>query len=199
VAVQQITTPTLTKKTANLCTGVATLTVAPCPPAVGVTYTLQQVDCTTGQPLPTPTITNVSFDASTCTFTVTLPQGQTTCLRVLASNGNPACDVFSNVVSVAVPPALSLALALTANPCSGLAVVTATATGGTAPFSFSFSGAAGTTLGNTFTISPQIVTGGGINTACQMLTGTVTDANGCTATNAITFSQCLSTTPGCTP
>jgi hypothetical protein len=201
VCVQTIATPTLTKGTTN-CSGVTTFTVSPCPPASGVSYTLQQVDCTTGDPVATPTITNVSYNAITCTFTATLPQGQTTCVRVKASNGNADCDVFSSAVSVAVPAALAIAAPIQSdNLCSGIVTFNPGAvSGGAGPFTYAFSFDNGAFVtGATYVYHPTLVNGG-LDTSCHSLKVRVTDANGCTATSpAKTFSQCISTTTGCTP
>ena len=188
VTTTQVTQPTLSVVSSNPCTGATVFQIAPCPPQSGVTYSF--TDCN-GNPL------NGTYNAANCQYSVTLPQGATTCVMVTASNGTASCNQTAQQ-PVTVPPALSVgAPVLGSNPCSGLAQFTATASGGTGPYTYSFSGPAGTTSGNTFTVSPQIVNGGGINTACQTLTVTATDANGCQATNSVTFSQCVSTTAGC--
>lgn len=188
VCVSTITTPTVTAGTPS-CTGVTTFTVAPCPPASGVTYTLQQVDCATGQPVATPTITNVSYNPTTCTFTATLPLGETTCVRVKASNGNAACDVFSAVVSVAVNAAVSVTLGAPQVTCAGVVTMTATISGGSGTFSsVTINGATGTVsgTGNTRTITLQPALD-----ACVTVSVTVTDSLGCSATsNAQTFKLC---------
>jgi len=192
VCVSSITKPSLTKSAGPDCSGVTSFTVSPCPPASGVTYSLE--DCS-GNP-----IAGASYNSSTCTFTVTLPQGQTSCVQVRASNGTAACDQVSNQINVPVPAALTIAAPVQSNnPCSGVVTFTPGAvTGGTGPYTYAFSLDGGAFVtGATFDYHPKLVNGA-LDTSCHSLVVRVTDANGCTATSpATTFSQCISTTTGC--
>jgi hypothetical protein len=201
VCVSTITTPTLSAPTLD-CSGVATFTVSPCPPASGVTYTLQTATSSGGTCGTFSDASGATYNSNTCTFTVTLTQGQTTCVRVKASNGSAGCDVFSNTQSVAVPAALSIGAPIQSNnPCNGVITFTpGTVSGGIGLFSYAFKLDGGSfAAGATFVYHPTLVNGG-LDTSCHSLVVRVTDANGCTATSpATTFSQCISTTTGCTP
>jgi hypothetical protein len=203
VCVSTIAKPTLTKGTTD-CSGVTTFTVAPCPPASGVTYTLQTApyDATAAACGTFSDASGATYDSTTCKFTVTLTQGQSTCVRVKASNGTVACDQFSDAVTVAVPAALSIAAPVKSdNLCTGIVTFNPGAvTGGTGPFTYEFKLDSGLfAAGATYVYHPTIVSGG-LDTSCHSLVARVTDANGCTATSpATTCSQCVSTTTGCTP
>jgi hypothetical protein len=93
------------------------------------------------------------------------------------------------------------------NPCDGVVTFRAgPVTGGTGTVSYSFSldgGAAvpGTgTNGDEFVYSPSLAADGGLDTSCHSLTVTASIGSGCADTSpATTFSQCVSTTTGCTP
>jgi hypothetical protein len=195
LTVLSIATPTLTPST-PACNGSTTFTVAPCPPASGVTYTLQEVDCTTLKLVVGSTLTS-TYDPSTCTFTALLPQGKTTCVRVKASNGTPACDVYSNTVSVAVNSAPSVLLSLGgANNCNGQLTFTATASGGSGGFTYTFyKNGTQVTSGPSNTLSYGPILDG----VCYAFTVTVTDSAGCVSplSAAISVSQCVTTTSGC--
>jgi hypothetical protein len=146
-----------------------------------VSYSLVQVDCATGLPVATQTITGVTYNAATCTFTATLPLGQTTCVRVKASNGDAACDVLSDTVSVTVNPAVTVTLGAPAVTCAGVVTMTATLGGGTGTFSsVTINGATGTVTGSgatrTITVQPAL-------DSCVTVTVTATDSAGCSATS----------------
>ena len=115
------------------------------------------------------------------------------------------CTKTSNSVTLTVT-AISLgASTVASSPCSGIVTFQAgTVTGGsgTPAFSFSLDGAAfvaGTgTGGNQFVYNPTVGTGG-LDTTCHRLVAKVV-RGGCEATSpALTFSQCVQTTTGCTP
>jgi len=200
VCVEQIATPTVTAGAPG-CAGETTFTVTPCPPATGVTYTLERVDCITGEVIawPTPPIPGPN-----CTFTVALPLGQTICVRVKASNGNPACDEFSATVTVVVPAQVTVLLDVTGEEsCNGGQLTfTATASGGVGPYTFTFKkdGVIIPSTGNTAIVSPTLANGG-LDSACHRITVEARDSRGCPitpATASITYQQCVTTTLGCT-
>lgn len=195
-----LTAPTLAAPQIAQCTGVVTLDVTPCPPQAGVTYTLEQVACSAGATLVTPS-SGPTYNAANCRFTLTLPLGTTSCWRVRASNGSSDCDVFSNTQTVTVNSAVQATLAMSGTPgCNGVVTLLATASGGSGTgYGFSFVGATGevgTVAGNpnarTLTVQPLL------DGSCRSVTVNITDSNGCGATStAVSFSQCATTTQNC--
>jgi hypothetical protein len=195
VCVESLTAPVITASAPD-CSGNVTVSFTSGCPQTGVTFTLQSASsCASTTWTDVGTITN-------CSRSIQLTQGATTALRVKASNGTAACDVFSNCIPVAVPAALSIAAPVRAdNPCNGAVTFNpGTVSGGTGPFSYEFKLGSGSFVsGSSFTYNPALVSNA-LDTACKSLVVRVTDANGCTATSpATTFSQCISTTTGCTP
>ncbi len=201
VSVQTVSPPTLTQQGTPDCNGNTTFTASPCPPVSGITYTLEQVNCSTGAFIGT----LGNYNANTCTWTAQLTRGQTTCVRIRASNGNSACDVFSNMVQVVVPTSVTLAMG---NPtqanCSGVVTLTATAGGGTGSYTFTFregtttitTGITGSGNSRTLTLQPQL------NGQCRTITVSVVDSNNCPSTPANvkqSFSQCVVLTNDCAP
>jgi hypothetical protein len=195
VCVASITAPVISVGNPD-CSGNVTVTITSGCPQTGVTYTLQTASACDG------TFTDTSAVFTNCATTIQLTQGATTALRVKASNGTAACDQTSNCVTKTVPAALSIAApVLSNNPCSGVVTFNpGTVTGGVGPFSYEFKLGSGSFVsGSSFTYNPALVSGA-LDTGCKSLVVRVTDANGCTATSpATTFSQCISTTTGCTP
>ena len=146
------------------------------------------------------TFTNVTLNSSGCYVDSSPVQGTYT-FRATDCHG---CTRDTTLAVCVAQPTIG-APSLVANPCDGKAKFRAgTVTGGTAPFTFKFSLDGGAdvngtgTNGDEFVYSPSLVSGG-LDTSCHSLVAKVTDANGCTATSsATTFSQCVSTTTGCT-
>lgn len=128
-----------------------------------------------------------------------------------------ASTTFTGTVTDASGCAKSASVTLTANPitvgapvrvdnpCSGAVTFQAgTVTGGSGATAFAFSLDGGAwvagvgTNGNQFVYHPTLVSGG-IDTSCHALRCRATRGT-CSATSgATTFSQCISTTTGCTP
>jgi hypothetical protein len=116
---------------------------------------------------------------------------------VVASNGITACNQPSNPVSVTIPSAVILTLDdfVQAN-CTGAGSFTATATGGTGPYTFRWTvdDVVQTETGPVFTITPAL------DGTCHKYQVAVTDSSGCPGNGARTkfISQCVETTV-CTP
>lgn len=162
-------TPTLSV-TGPDCSGNTTITVTNCDS--NLTYTFTE----SGSPLGTGCSLTQQFAPGSHTVTVT------------ASNGATACDKSASKTFTVNQPVTAV-LGAPQSGCDGVVTLTATATGGDNNYTFSFSGATGTTSGNTFTLPPQL------NGECRTVTATVTDGAGCSATsNAQSFSQCVTTT-----
>jgi hypothetical protein len=176
------------------CTGAATFTVANCDPTI--TYTYQEVNCTTGAP-----IGSSQGGLGVCSATFTFAPGAadaTHCVRVTASNGSSACDQTAQA-SVVIPATVTATLAIQGAPdCTGVVTLLATAGGGVAPHTFQFNGATGTVSGSgttrTIILQPVLTQ----PPTCRSVTVTVTDARGCAATSsAVSYSQCVTTTTPC--
>jgi hypothetical protein len=174
------------------CSGVVTFTVTNCDP--NLTFTFQEVDCSTGAAIGPP-----QSGLGRCSATFTFPPGATDtthCVRVTASNGNAACDKTAQA-SVLIRAAVTATLTVQGTPgCDGVVTLLATAGGGEAPFTFQFNGVSGDVSGTgntrTIIIQPQL------NDACRSVTVTVRDARGCAATSAaVSFRQCVTTTFNC--
>jgi hypothetical protein len=165
----------------------------------------------TGETCSTPVTISVKRPGETTFTNVTLTSGcyvdpspvqGTYTFRVTDCHGcfrEDTLEVCVTTITVGAPTRVN-------NPCDGVVTFRAgavTGATGTVSYSFSLDGGppvAGTgTNGDEFVYSPSLTTGGGLDTGCHRLTVTASVGTSCSATSAATtFSQCISTTTGCT-
>lgn len=149
-----------------------------------LSYTWQEVDCGTGAPVG-------DLPGSGCNLSVQWPKGTTHCVVVTASNGQTSCDQTSDPVSVTIPSQVVLTLAEPTSGCDGVVTFTATATGGTPPYTFTWrvNDVDQSETGNVFTVQPLL------NGTCRKIQVKAVDSNGCESDGARTkgISQCVET------
>jgi hypothetical protein len=148
------------------------------------------------------TFTNVTLNGSGCYVDPSPVQGTYT-FRATDCHGcfrETTLAVCVTQITVGAPVRVN-------NPCSGIVTFRAgPVTGATGTVTFSFSLDGGTAVpgagpnGDEFVFKPSLTADGGLDTSCHRLTVTASIGTSCTATSpATTFSQCVSTTTGCTP
>jgi uncharacterized repeat protein (TIGR01451 family) len=135
---------------------------------IGFTYQWQRQDATTGGWVDIPGATGQNYDPPFIT--------QTTQYRRLAYNGTFCPPAISNVVEKRINILINVNAGNDVSLCAGEStVLTASASGGLAPYNFSWSNGLGS--GSTQIVSPMVTT---------TYTVTVTDALGCSNTDQVT-------------
>jgi hypothetical protein len=182
-----IAKPVATAGTPN-CDGLVNYAVTG--PVAGITYTWFEVNCATGA------VIGSALGTGT-TLAKTWPKGTTHCVIVVASNGTTACDQASNPVSVTIASQVVLTLGDFAQTnCTGAGTFTATATGGTGPYTFRWTIDDVVQADTDNVLSVTAILDG----SCHKYQVAVTDSAGCAGDGARTkfITQCVTTTT-CTP
>jgi hypothetical protein len=188
VTVEDIDAPDLTISDPD-CDGNVTLTASPC--VAEYTYEFKEVDCETGD-----VIQSLGFGDENCQLAYQFSPG-THCVVVTATIAT--CEATSDAQSVTVNDPVTVSLGVAGDDaCHGQLVFTATASGGTGIYTYTFkidgiqqqSGSS-----NTFNYGPVL------DGECYEISVEVQDSDGCPdpdpADDSITVSQCVETTLDC--